>query len=151
MSGIYCGDRYQLVQLSALAKVAEALGPSRSITSTGCRRLRCPRPDPPFAQGEALDSIDRMARRVLPPGSTTRWRVTRRVQGERRCVYFAFAVRLLSCSWCSRRIRVHDPPLDRAAGRAARGDRRARDAAHRALLHRPGGTINLLTRVGMVC
>src|SRR2546427_7095671 len=73
MSGIYLRGRGgQLVQLGALAKVEEGVGPrqinhfNRVPSFTLSASLI-----PPFAQGEALDSLDRLARRVLPPGSTT--------------------------------------------------------------------------------
>src|SRR2546425_12747212 len=73
MSGIYLRGRGgQLVQLAALAKVAEGVGPrqinhfNRVPSFTLSASLI-----PPFAQGEALDSLDRLARRGLPPGSTT--------------------------------------------------------------------------------
>src|SRR5436309_12996905 len=73
MSGIYLRGRgQQLVQLGALAKVEEGVGPRQiihfnrvpSFTLSGSLI-------PPFAQGEALDSLDRQPRQVLPPGTTT--------------------------------------------------------------------------------
>src|SRR5207244_2884164 len=73
MSGIYLRGRGdQLVQLGALARVEEGVGPrqinhfNRVPSFTLSASL-----NPGFAQGEALDSLDRLARRVLPPGSTT--------------------------------------------------------------------------------
>src|SRR2546425_4836386 len=46
---------------------------------------------PPFAQGEALDSLDRLARRVLPPGSTTALAGdSRGVRGRGGGAYFSF-------------------------------------------------------------
>src|SRR5438445_813606 len=66
MSGIYLRGRgQQLVQLGALAKVEEGVGPrqinhfNRVPSFTLSASLI-----PPFAQGEALDSLDRLARRV---------------------------------------------------------------------------------------
>src|SRR5437879_2522249 len=98
MSGIYLrGSGGQLVQLGALAKVEEGVGPrqinhfNRVPSFTLSASLI-----PPFAQGEALDSLDRLARQVLPPGSTTA------LAGESRdfkesggALYFAFAVALV--------------------------------------------------------
>src|SRR3989475_2331776 len=73
MSGIYLRGRgQQLVQLGALAKVEEGVGPrqinhfNRVPSFTLSASLI-----PGFAQGEALDSLDRLARRVVPPGRTT--------------------------------------------------------------------------------
>src|SRR2546425_7507282 len=72
MSGIYLRGRgQQLVQLGALAKIEEGVGPrqinhfNRVPSFTLSASLI-----PGFAQGEALDSLDRLARRGLPPGST---------------------------------------------------------------------------------
>src|SRR2546430_17591956 len=66
MSGIYLRGRgQQLVQLGALAKVEEGVGPrqinhfNRVPSFTLSASLI-----PGFAQGEALDSLDRLARRV---------------------------------------------------------------------------------------
>src|SRR2546422_5779883 len=73
MTGIYLRGRGgKLVQLSALANVEEGVGPRQinhfnrvpSFTLTASLV-------PPFAQGEALDSLDALARRALPPGTTT--------------------------------------------------------------------------------
>src|SRR5256885_14837036 len=73
MSGIYLRGRgQQLVQLGALAQVEEGGGPrqinhfNRVPSFTLSASLI-----PGFAQGEALDSLDRLARRVLPPGRPT--------------------------------------------------------------------------------
>src|SRR6185312_11881204 len=62
-----------------------------------------------------------------------------RVQGERRRVVLRVRRRAAGRVHGARvAVRVHDPPVDRAAGRAARGDRRARDAAHRRPAAPPG-------------
>jgi multidrug efflux pump len=51
---------------------------------------------PPFAQGEALDSLDRLARQVLPPGSTTALAGdSREFKESGGALYFAFGVALL--------------------------------------------------------
>jgi multidrug efflux pump len=98
MSGIYLRGRDgQLVQLSALAKVVEGVGPRQinhfnrvpSFTMSGSLI-------PPFAQGEALDSLDRLARQVLPPGSTTALAGdSREFKESGGALYFAFGVALL--------------------------------------------------------
>src|SRR5436309_2992726 len=98
MSGIYLRGRgQQLVQLAALAKVEEGVGPrqinhfNRVPSFTLSASLV-----PPFAQGEALDSLDRLARRVLPPGSTTALAGdSREFRESGGALYFAFGVALL--------------------------------------------------------
>jgi multidrug efflux pump len=72
MSGLYVrGNSNQLIQLSAVARVNETVGPQglnhfnrvRSFTlSAGLA--------PGFTLGAALDSLNRVAREILPPGST---------------------------------------------------------------------------------
>src|SRR5438067_2724171 len=73
MSGIYLrGHGEQLVQLGALARVEEGVGARQinhfnripSFTLSGSLM-------PGLAQGEALDSIDAVAKQLLPPGTTT--------------------------------------------------------------------------------
>ncbi len=98
LSDLYVRGRDgQLVQLDAVAHVREGVGPRqlnhfnrvRDFTLTAGLA-------PGFALGEALDSLDRVARGVLPPGSTTA------LAGESRefkesggALYFAFGVALL--------------------------------------------------------
>ncbi len=98
MSGIYLRGRGgQLVQLAALARVEEGVGPRQinhfnrvpSFTLTASLV-------PPFAQGEALDSLDAVARRVLPAGSTTALAGdSREFRESGGALYFAFGVALL--------------------------------------------------------
>jgi multidrug efflux pump len=98
MSGIYLrGNGGQLVQLGGLAKVDEGVGPRQinhfnrvpSFTMSGSLI-------PPFAQGEALDSLDRLAKQVLPPGSTTALAGdSREFRESGGALYFAFGVALL--------------------------------------------------------
>src|SRR5438067_10668751 len=73
MRGIYLrGKRGRLVQLDALANVQEGVGARQinhfnripSFTLSGSLM-------PGLAQGEALDSIDAVAKQLLPPGTTT--------------------------------------------------------------------------------
>ncbi len=98
MSGIYLRGRGgQLVQLSALAKVEEGVGPrqinhfNRVPSFTLSASLI-----PPFAQGEALDSLEQVARQVLPPGSTTALAGdSREFKESGGVLYFAFGVAML--------------------------------------------------------
>src|SRR5207249_12034707 len=93
MRGIYLrGKTGQLVQLAALAKVVEGVGPrqinhyNRVPSFTLSASLI-----PPFAQGEALDSLDRLARHVLPLGSTTALAGdSREFKESGGALYFAF-------------------------------------------------------------
>jgi multidrug efflux pump len=98
LSGLYVRGRGgHLVQLDAVAHVNEGVGPRqlnhfnrvRDFTLTAGLM-------PGFALGEALDSLDRVTRAVLPRGSTTA------LAGESRdlkesggALYFAFAVALI--------------------------------------------------------
>jgi len=154
MSGIYLRGRGdQLVQLSALAKVAEGVGPrqinhfNRVPSFTLSASLI-----PPFAQGEALDSIDRMARRVLPPGSTTALAGdSREFKESGGALYFAFGVALLVVFMVLAsqfESLVHPFTVLLAVPLAVTGALATLLLA--ALLHRPGGTINLYSQIGMV-
>src|SRR6266699_917486 len=132
MSGIYLRGRgQQLVQLGALAKVEEGVGPrqinhfNRVPSFTLSASLI-----PGFAQGEALDSLDRLARRVLPPGSTTALAGdSREFRESGGALYFAFGVALLVVFMVLAALAT---------------------LLVAALLHRPGGTINLYSEIGMV-
>jgi multidrug efflux pump len=154
MSGLYLRGRGdQLVQLSALAKVAEGVGPRQinhfnrvpSFTLSGSLI-------PPFAQGEALDSIDRMARRVLPPGSTTALAGdSREFKESGGALYFAFGVALLVVFMVLAsqfESMIHPLTVLLAVPLAVTGALATLLIA--ALLHRPGGTINLYSEIGMV-
>jgi multidrug efflux pump len=154
MSGIYLRGRGdQLVQLSALAKVAEGVGPrqinhfNRVPSFTLSASLI-----PPFAQGEALDSIDRMARRVLPPGSTTALAGdSREFKESGGALYFAFGVALLVVFMVLAsqfESMIHPLTVLLAVPLAVTGALATLLIA--ALLHRPGGTINLYSEIGMV-
>ncbi|OLC77777.1 MAG: hypothetical protein AUH78_03695 [Gemmatimonadetes bacterium 13_1_40CM_4_69_8] len=98
LSGLYLrGRNGQLVQLDALAKVEEGVGPRQinhfnrvpSFTLSGALV-------PGFALGEALDSLDVLSRHVLPPGSTTALAgESRELKESGGVLYFAFGVALL--------------------------------------------------------
>jgi len=154
MSGIYLRGRGgQLVQLSALAKVAEGVGPrqinhfNRVPSFTLSASLI-----PPFAQGEALDSLDLLARRVLPPGSTTALAGdSREFRESGGALYFAFGVALLVVFMvlaAQFESMIHPFTVLMAVPLAVTGALATLLVA--ALLHRPGGTINLYSEIGMV-
>src|SRR5947207_10189770 len=154
LSGLYVrGRNGQLVQLDAVAHVREGVGPRqlnhynrvRDFTLTAGLA-------PPFAQGEALDSLDRLARRVLPPGSTTALAGdSREFKESGGALYFAFGVALvvvfmvLASQFESL---VHPFTVLLAVPLAVTGALATLLLA--ALLHRPGGTINLYSEIGMV-
>src|SRR5881628_2512390 len=154
MSGIYLrGHGEQLVQLGALARVEEGVGPrqinhfNRVPSFTLSASLI-----PPFAQGEALDSLDRLARRVLPPGSTTALAGdSREFKESGGALYFAFGVALLVVFMVLAsqfESLVHPFTVLLAVPLAVTGALATLLLA--ALLHRPGGTINLYSEIGMV-
>src|SRR5437870_4743792 len=154
MSGIYLRGRGgQLVQLGALAKVEEGVGPrqinhfNRVPSFTLSASLI-----PPFAQGEALDSLDHLARRVLPPGSTTALAGdSREFKESGGALYFAFGVALLVVFMVLAsqfESLVHPFTVLLAVPLAVTGALATLLLA--ALLHRPGGTINLYSEIGMV-
>ncbi len=154
MSGIYLRGRGgQLVQLAALARVEEGVGPrqinhfNRVPSFTLSASLV-----PPFAQGEALDSLERLARRVLPPGSTTALAGdSREFRESGGALYFAFGVALLVVFMvlaAQFESLVHPFTVLLAVPLAVTGALATLLVA--ALLHFPGGTINLYSEIGMV-
>jgi multidrug efflux pump len=98
MRGIYLrGKGGQLVQLDALANVQEGVGArqinhfNRIPSFTLSASLM-----PGLAQGEALDSIDAVARQVLPPGTTTALAgESREYKESGSAIYFAFVIALI--------------------------------------------------------
>jgi multidrug efflux pump len=98
MSGIYLRGRGgQLVQLAALAKVEEGVGPrqinhfNRVPSFTLSASLA-----PGFALGQAIDSLDALSQQVLPPGSTTALAgQSREFKESGGALFFAFGVALL--------------------------------------------------------
>ena len=154
MSGIYLRGRGgQLVQLGALAKVDEGVGPrqinhfNRVPSFTLSASLI-----PPFAQGEALDSLDRLARRVLPPGSTTALAGdSREFRESGGALYFAFGVALLVVFMvlaAQFESMLHPFTVLLAVPLAVTGALATLKLA--ALLHRSGATINLYSEIGMI-
>jgi multidrug efflux pump len=154
MSGIYLRGRGgQLVQLGALAKVDEGVGPrqinhfNRVPSFTLSASLI-----PPFAQGEALDSLDRLARRVLPPGSTTALAGdSREFRESGGALYFAFGVALLVVFMvlaAQFESMLHPFTVLLAVPLAVTGALATLMLA--ALLHKAGATINLYSEIGMI-
>ena len=98
MRGIYLRGRGgQLVQLDALANVQEGVGArqinhfNRVPSFTLSASLM-----PGLAQGEALDSLDAVARQLLPPGTTTALAgESREYKESGSAVYFAFVIALI--------------------------------------------------------
>src|SRR5438552_16200273 len=154
MSGMYLRGRGdQLVQLGAQAKGEEGVGPrqinhfNRVPSFTLSASL-----SPPFAQGEALDSLDRLAREVLPLGSTTALAGdSREFKESGGALYFAFGVALLVVFMVLAsqfESLVHPFTVLLAVPLAVTGALATLLGA--AVLHRPGGTINLYSEIGMV-
>src|SRR5437899_2191051 len=154
MTGIYLRGRGgQLVQLSALANVEEGVGPrqinhfNRVPAFTLTASLV-----PPFAQGEALDSLDALARRALPPGTTTALAGDSREYRESGgALYFAFGVALVVVFMVQAsqfESLVHPLTVLLAVPLAITGALATLKVA--ALLHRSGATINLYSEIGMI-
>jgi len=98
LSGLYVrGTNGQLVQLSSLVAPSEGIAPrqlnhyDRIAAFTLTAGL-----GPNFTLGEALDSLNRLAREVLPPGSTTALAgESRELSESGSALYFAFGLALL--------------------------------------------------------
>jgi multidrug efflux pump len=98
VNGLYVRGRDgQLVQLSAVTRVAETVGARslahydrvRSATLTAGLA-------PGFTLGEAIDSLRRTAREVLPPGASVRLAgESRELEESGASLYFAFVLALL--------------------------------------------------------
>ncbi len=98
LSGLYVrGRNGQLVQLSSVVKAHEIVGPrqlnhhDRIASFTLSAGLV-----PGFTLGEAIDSLNRVAKEVLPPGSTTALAgESRELSESGTSLYFAFGLALL--------------------------------------------------------
>jgi multidrug efflux pump len=154
MSGIYLRGRGgQLVQLAALAHVEEGVGPrqinhfNRVPSFTLSASLM-----PGLSQGAALDSLDAVARQVLPPGSTTE------LSGESRefresggALYFAFGIALLVVFMvlaAQFESLVHPWTVLLAVPLAIAGALGTLKLA--AILGKSGATLNLYSQIGMI-
>ena len=154
MRGIYLrGKSGQLVQLDALANVQEGVGArqinhfNRVPAFTLSASLL-----PGLAQGEALDSLDGVARQVLPPGSTTAFAgESREFRESAGALYFAFGVALLVVFMVLAsqfESLVHPWTVLLAVPLAITGALATLKLA--AILHRSGATINLYSEIGMI-
>ena len=98
MSGLAVrGNNGELIKLDQLAKVTEGVGP-RSLSHFG--RVRAATLSaglaPGFTLGEALDSLDRIAKDVLPAGSSTALAgESRELRESGTSLYFAFLLALI--------------------------------------------------------
>ena len=98
ISGLYVrGRNDQLVQLSAVTRVDEGVGPkqlnhyNRIANFTMDASLA-----PGFTLGEAIDSLNKLAKEVLPQGSTTALAgESRELEESGGSLYFAFMLALL--------------------------------------------------------
>ena len=154
MGGIYLRGRGgQLVQLDALAHVQEGVGArqinhfNRIPSFTLSASLM-----PGLAQGEALDSIDAVARQLLPPGTTTALAgESREYKESGSAIYFAFVIALivvfmvLASQFESL---LHPLTVLLAVPLAITGALATLKLA--AILHRSGATMNLYSQIGMI-
>ncbi len=154
MRGIYLRGRGgQLVQLDALSHVEEGVGArqinhfNRIPAFTLSASLM-----PGLAQGEALDSIDAVARQLLPPGTTTALAgESREYKESGSAIYFAFVIALivvfmvLASQFESL---LHPWTVLLAVPLAVTGALGTLKLA--AILHRSGATMNLYSQIGMI-
>src|SRR5256885_1709379 len=154
MRGIYLrGKSGQLVQLDALANVQEGVGArqinhfNRIPSFTLSASLT-----PELAQGEALDSLDAVARQILPPGTTTALAgESREYKESGSAIYFAFVIALivvfmvLASQFESL---LHPLTVLLAVPLAVTGALGTLKLA--AILHRSGATMNLYSQIGMI-
>ncbi len=154
MRGIYLrGKNGQLVQVDALANVVEGVGArqinhfNRIPSFTLSASLT-----PGLAQGEALDSIDAVARQLLPPGTTTALAgESREYKESGNAIYFAFVIALivvfmvLASQFESL---LHPWTVLLAVPLAITGALATLKFA--AVIHRSGATMNLYSQIGMI-
>ncbi len=154
MRGIYLrGKNGQLVQLDALANVQEGVGArqinhfNRVPSFTLSAALM-----PGLTQGAALDSIDAVARQLLPPGTTTALAgESREYKESGSAIYFAFVIALivvfmvLASQFESL---LHPLTVLVAVPLAITGALATLKLA--AILHRSGATLNLYSQIGMI-
>ncbi|HKA58805.1 MAG TPA: efflux RND transporter permease subunit, partial [Gemmatimonadales bacterium] len=154
MRGIYLrGKNGQLVQLDALANVQEGVGPrqinhfNRIPSFTLSASLM-----PGLAQGSALDSIDAVAKQLLPPGTTTALAgESREYRESGSAIYFAFVIALivvfmvLASQFESL---LHPLTVLTAVPLAVAGALLTLKFA--AIIHRSGATLNLYSQIGMI-
>jgi multidrug efflux pump len=98
MAGLYVRGRDgQLVQLNAMTRVDEGVGPLRLNHFNRVRSFTLTANlTPGFALGQAIDSLNALASEVLPAGSTTKLSgESRELEESGSSLYFAFGLALL--------------------------------------------------------
>src|SRR5919198_1111492 len=154
MRGIYLrGKDRELVQLDALATVLEGVGArqinhfNRIPSFTLSASLM-----PGLAQGEALDSIDAVAKQLLPPGTTTALAgESREYKESGSAIYFAFIIALLVVFMVLAsqfESLLHPWTVLLAVPLAVTGALATLKFA--AIIHRSGATMNLYSQIGMI-
>ncbi len=98
MAGLYVrGRNNQLIQLSAVTRVTEGVGPLRLNHFNRVRSFTLTANlAPGFALGQAIDSLNALAAEILPAGSTTKLAgESRELEESGTSLYFAFGLALL--------------------------------------------------------
>ena len=153
MRGIYLrGKGGQLVQLDALANVQEGVGARQINHFNRVPSFTLSASLVGLAQGEALDSLDAVARQLLPPGTTTALAgESREYKESGSAIYFAFVIALivvfmvLASQFESL---LHPLTVLLAVPLAVTGALATLKLA--AILHRSGATMNLYSQIGMI-
>jgi multidrug efflux pump len=140
------------VQLAALANVEEGVGPRQINHFNRVPAFTLSASLMGLAQGQALDSLDAVARQVLPPGSTTELAgESREFRESGSALYFAFAVALLVVFMVLAsqfESLVHPWTVLLAVPLAITGALITLKVA--ALTGRSGATLNLYSQIGMI-
>ena len=153
MNGIYLrGKNGQLVQLDALAKVEEGVGARQINHFNRIPSFTLSASVTGLTQGTALDSIDAVAKQMLPPGTTTALAgESREYKESGSAIYFAFVIALivvfmvLASQFESL---LHPLTVLTAVPLAVAGALLTLKFA--AVLHRSGATLNLYSQIGMI-
>jgi multidrug efflux pump len=153
MGGIYLrGKNGQLVQLDALANVQEGVGARQINHFNRIPSFTLSASVTGLTQGTALDSIDAVAKQMLPPGTTTALAgESREYKESGSAIYFAFVIALivvfmvLASQFESL---LHPLTVLTAVPLAVAGALLTLKFA--AVLHRSGATLNLYSQIGMI-
>ena len=153
MNGIYLrGKNGQLVQLDALAKVEEGVGARQINHFNRIPSFTLSASVTGLTQGTALDSIDAVAKQMLPPGTTTALAgESREYKESGSAIYFAFVIALivvfmvLASQFESM---LHPLTVLTAVPLAVAGALLTLKFA--AIIHRSGATLNLYSQIGMI-
>jgi multidrug efflux pump len=153
MGGIYLrGKNGQLVQLDALANVQEGVGARQINHFNRIPSFTLSASLAGLTQGTALDSIEAVAKQMLPPGTTTALAgESREYKESGSAIYFAFVIALivvfmvLASQFESL---LHPLTVLTAVPLAVAGALLTLKFA--AVLHRSGATLNLYSQIGMI-